>query len=718
MFTLFFNLFAVVYNVSWQLAKPVSPEGFAVVENNKVEIQITYQKCPSNSNNLLRGYTYSTSSCALRTSQQSLFLEINDSTPSLLNLTLNTTGLIAWPSHSYNPPSNSLELKIQKNLTTTLLFTENNVDNICSLQNGKMTILVKFSDNLNTTTPFPIGSNPSTHLICNNCNIVQSTPVENTSKEFYLEVEPQNIALNSPLSLQYSDTIYSNINDQIFPTSPTISCQIPTPVSNNLITSMEPNFSSMLNSNFSNLPLTVENFPSSFDLSEYSTVMNQGSQNSCVAFIFAEAMTIFLSKNRDITPMQARRAPAFIYNLNCQANSQCSDTITFAEAIATLTNSGVPHENFMPYNDSDCTSIPDATTLDEASKFKILSALKIDRNINAIKGALFTGHPILTSVRLGNNFGAINQNNPIWLPNNTPSTSGHALLIVGYNDNYLYNGSSYGVFKVQNSWGSSFGNNGYFYIKYADLMKNSIHPAQYLTFLVPSFQDDQVNLADNLVVRYPFNGTTSSSGNSNFNGIASGVTYDVGINGISNNSAKFNGVNSFITLPSNLAFNNANDFSITFWIKPGSTFGTKQAIISQIYENFGIKNLEIGLENNKIYTKIPDKSENNTFIFESNLSQVEVIPNQWNHVSITWSGQVLRTYINSELAQYQPWVTTWSDYTPFTTSAEAKNIILGATGADSSGEKSNFYTGLLDNLYIHSRALNNKEILKAYEDQL
>ena len=342
MFTLFFNLFAVVYNVSWQLAKPVSPEGFAVIENNKVEIRITYQQCPSNHNNLLPGYIYSTKACSFRTSQQSLFLEINDSTPSLLNLTLNTTGLLFGLGNSYNPPSTSLLLKIQKNLTTTLSFTENNVNNICSLQNGKMTVLMKFSDNLHTSTPFPIGSNPSTNLICNNCNIVKSTPVENNSKEFYLEVEPQNIALNSPLSLQYNDTLYSNVNNQKFPISSIISCQISIPITDNSITSIQPDFSSMLTSNFSNLPLTVENFPSSFDLSQYSTVMNQGSQNSCVAFIFAEAMTIFLSKNRNITPMQARRSPAFLYNLNCQANSQCSDTITFSQAINTLTDMGIP----------------------------------------------------------------------------------------------------------------------------------------------------------------------------------------------------------------------------------------------------------------------------------------------------------------------------------------------------------------------------------------
>lgn len=718
MFTLFFNLFAVVYNVSWQLAKPVSPEGFAVIENNKVEIQITYQQCPSNSNNLLPGYIYSTTACSFRTSQQSLFLEINDSTPSLLNLTLNTTGLLVGPGNSYKPPSTSLLLKIQKNLTTTLSFTENNVNNICSLQNGKMTVLMKFSNNLHTSTPFPIGSNPSTNLICNNCNIVKSTPVENNSKEFYLEVEPQNIALNSPLSLQYNDTLYSNVNNQKFPISSIISCQISSPITDNSITSIQPDFSSMLTSNFSNLPLTVENFPSSFDLSQYSTVMNQGSQNSCVAFIFAEAMTIFLSKNRNITPMQARRSPAFLYNLNCQANSQCSDTITFSQAIHTLTDMGIPHETFMPYNDSDCTTSPNTNTLEEASKFKILSVLKIDRNINAIKGALFTGHPILTSVRLGNNFGAINHNNPLWLPNNTPSNSGHALLIVGYNDNYSYNGSNYGVFKVQNSWGSSFGSNGYFYIKYTDIIKNSIHPAQFLTFLVPSFQDDQINLSADLLARYNFNGSVSSQGNSSYNGTASSITYDIGINGVSNNSAKFNGSNSYIKLPSNLTFNNANDFSITFWIKPGDTSGKTQAIFSQIYENIGVKNLEIGLQNNKVYTKIPDKSLDGTFIFETNLSQIDVVPNVWNHVSITWSGQVLRTYINSELAQYQPWVATWDDYSPFTTSISEKNIILGATGANSSGIKSNFYTGLLDNLYIHSRALNNKEILKAYEDQL
>ena len=51
---------------------------------------------------------------------------------------------------------------------------------------------------------------------------------------------------------------------------------------------------------------------------------------------------------------------------------------------------------------------------------------------------------------------------PRSMPSTTPITN-HAVTIVGYNDSITDNGDV-GAFKVVNSWGTSFGDNGYFWM--------------------------------------------------------------------------------------------------------------------------------------------------------------------------------------------------------------------------------------------------------------
>ena len=55
----------------------------------------------------------------------------------------------------------------------------------------------------------------------------------------------------------------------------------------------------------------------------------------------------------------------------------------------------------------------------------------------------------------------------LWNPSNTGNgTSGHAMCVVGY-DNYKYGGS----FRVVNSWGKDYGDNGFLWIRYNDFKK-------------------------------------------------------------------------------------------------------------------------------------------------------------------------------------------------------------------------------------------------------
>ena len=44
---------------------------------------------------------------------------------------------------------------------------------------------------------------------------------------------------------------------------------------------------------------------------------------------------------------------------------------------------------------------------------------------------------------------------------------GHAVPIIGYDDLYDYGSTAKGAFLVQNSWGTSWGNKGFFYMPYS-----------------------------------------------------------------------------------------------------------------------------------------------------------------------------------------------------------------------------------------------------------
>lgn len=61
----------------------------------------------------------------------------------------------------------------------------------------------------------------------------------------------------------------------------------------------------------------------------------------------------------------------------------------------------------------------------------------------------------------------------------TSSSSGHAVTIIGWEDNININGS-YGAWIVLNSWADSFGDNGIFYVSYDDTDINSLYGYKYV----------------------------------------------------------------------------------------------------------------------------------------------------------------------------------------------------------------------------------------------
>ncbi|OJU28602.1 MAG: hypothetical protein BGN92_09715 [Sphingobacteriales bacterium 41-5] len=105
-----------------------------------------------------------------------------------------------------------------------------------------------------------------------------------------------------------------------------------------------------------------------------------------------------------------------------------------------------------------------------ASQLKDASLIKSDQEkIDLNKLTISSGYPIAISFTLPQSFQEVRSK--VWHsnPSETPAQwkhASHAMVVVGYDDNV-----EGGAFKVLNSWGTGFGDNGFIWIRYPDFTK-------------------------------------------------------------------------------------------------------------------------------------------------------------------------------------------------------------------------------------------------------
>lgn len=202
--------------------------------------------------------------------------------------------------------------------------------------------------------------------------------------------------------------------------------------------------------------------PASFLLAA-PPVGNQGGEGSCSSFSsvryarsieqYYETGASSYSDNVNIFSVE------FVYNqvkagASCQAGSSMTSNLDF------MYNAGVCKEITMPYNDTDCSTLPNNTQQTEAANYKISNyARLVNSDIAGIKSVLMQGHAIMISINPDNGFVAADANY-IWnFSTATDGTGAHAVTVVGWDD-------SKNAYKIINQWGTSWGDNGYSWIDY------------------------------------------------------------------------------------------------------------------------------------------------------------------------------------------------------------------------------------------------------------
>ncbi|SHO80805.1 Cysteine protease [hydrothermal vent metagenome] len=213
--------------------------------------------------------------------------------------------------------------------------------------------------------------------------------------------------------------------------------------------------------------------PISVDLSpDMPPVRSQGGQGSCVAWAVGYYLKSYHEHLDQGTTYGTRDnysgvySPAFLYNIikvgevgNCSRGSYISDAFKRVE------NIGIAPWKDMPYSDKECDTIPSQKALDDAPCAKITSYGTIDKmNIEAIKYYLSVKEPIVIGIGVYDGFYRYyNKIDGEYIYQNTNNDGrrygGHAITIVGYDDNK-------NAFKIVNSWGKTFANDGYLWIDY------------------------------------------------------------------------------------------------------------------------------------------------------------------------------------------------------------------------------------------------------------
>lgn len=231
-------------------------------------------------------------------------------------------------------------------------------------------------------------------------------------------------------------------------------------------------------------PLRGE-IPRSVDLRKhFPNPGSQGDQPSCVGWATAYALKSYQEVvERKWKPDSNERlfSPSFVYNQIKLPGGGAH----FVKAFDVLIKQGAVSLADFPYQENDDSRLPDAAIKQKAEAFRVATWRRVENKhlVSQSKGHLASKFPVLIGATVGQAFqahrGAVNFNLP---PGAPPDGGGHAMAVIGYDDDR-------GAFKVINSWGPAWGDNGYAWIAY-DTFDRIVNEAYVIQDIVIANTDD------------------------------------------------------------------------------------------------------------------------------------------------------------------------------------------------------------------------------------
>lgn len=164
---------------------------------------------------------------------------------------------------------------------------------------------------------------------------------------------------------------------------------------------------------------------------------------------------------------------------------------------------------------------------------------------------------------------------------------------------------------------------------------------------------------------------------------------------------KFSAENaSYADLESGL-FNGLDQYAVNMWIKP--EVSGRQVLLSQGQEEIRENDFTLYLEDGILKFSISD-ADGNGVVLES---EAEAASGEWNMVTVVWDGGELSLGLNGRITDTAKWKEPVSD--------EMQNALyLGAVRNHAGGDRTDFYTGVMDEVSLYRTALDAAQIETLY----
>lgn len=209
------------------------------------------------------------------------------------------------------------------------------------------------------------------------------------------------------------------------------------------------------------------NLPESADLrSGMPPVFDQGDLGSCTANSTA-GQVWYMDKTKPFEPSRL-----FIYfNTRALEGTQHEDSgASIRDSIKSVVKWGFPPEADWPYDISKFAKAPPSKVYGLATKERVKTYERVNQDLITIKTALVVGFPVNFGFTVYESFESeiVARTGMVPMPKKTEAVlGGHAVLIVGY-----LNADE--VFIVRNSWGSGWGDGGYFYMPFSYVLDHNL----------------------------------------------------------------------------------------------------------------------------------------------------------------------------------------------------------------------------------------------------
>ena len=247
---------------------------------------------------------------------------------------------------------------------------------------------------------------------------------------------------------------------------------------------------------YQDAPYTSENIqvedgrrytPTKLDLSAYSPeIRHQGEIASCVGWSVGYGVMTMekaLKNNWKNKRQISENAHSALFVYNQISRGECQKGISLIGALELLQDKGNCLARDFDFDINDCNKNIPPGLFQKASNYRISDYIRLfpldataEEKIKKVKLVLAQKKPVAVGMKVLQNFYQIEEGDQTWWPKlgNTAYAGGHAMVVVGYDDHKFYRSgrdiplAEQGAFKLMNSWGKDWGQNGFIWVRYTD----------------------------------------------------------------------------------------------------------------------------------------------------------------------------------------------------------------------------------------------------------